>query len=268
MRYLIIILALFLGSPVSAKVVIRPTLSKKIYQDTSPYMIVPSGLVGYWTLNGNNVGAVTVSDISGTGNNGSIITPSTTATSSLFTSGKLGQAWGGNGGLTGANATYVSVPRNSTLNLSTAVSLCAWVYPRTGTNNGILHKGTIASGQPDYGLDMSTTNRILFRLNGAGSDVFTTNNAVPFNTWTHICGTYDKVSQIIYVNGVSNNSVAFSTNITDTASSAFYIGVYFSTSFTFNGIIDDVRIYNRAITGTEVAQLAKAGQYKIRTTLP
>src|SRR3989338_7110958 len=209
---------------------------------------IKTGVMGWWKF--DDASSANPADSSGQGNNAS----TTTMVAGDWVAGKVRTALSFPG-LTGASARYVSIPRSSSLNLSTALTLCAWMYPRAGTNNGIIHKGTLANGQPDYGFGISTTNRILFRLNGAASDVNSTNNSLPFNTWTHACGTYDKVKQILYINGMVNNSTTFSANITDTANSQVFVGVYYSSSYTFNGNVDDVRIYNRALSSNEVKEL-------------
>ena len=52
-----------------------------------------------------------------------------------------------------------------------------------------------------------------------------------------------------------NNSTTFSANITDTANSQVFIGVYYSNLYTFNGNVDDLRIYNRTLSANEVKEL-------------
>jgi hypothetical protein len=76
------------------------------------------------------------------------------------------------------------------------------------------------------------------------------------NTWTHIATTYDGVTQRFYVNGVlvgSNNPAQGSTNVITQANGALRIGGNASsTGEFFNGMIDEVRVYNRALSSAEI----------------
>ena len=88
------------------------------------------------------------------------------------------------------------------------------------------------------------------------------NNPILLNTWQHVAYTYDQSAVNIYINGVLNKTlganghimvmddhVGIGANLDSTG--ALFINNYRR----FNGAIDDVRIYNRALTGTEVTEL-------------
>ncbi|MFK5283672.1 LamG domain-containing protein, partial [Lacticaseibacillus paracasei] len=69
------------------------------------------------------------------------------------------------------------------------------------------------------------------------------------NTWTHIAVAYNNPDSKIYINGVLDSTKAstggaLNSGLTD----AFMIGKYVSGNIYFNGKIDDVRIYNQALT--------------------
>jgi 8-oxo-dGTP pyrophosphatase MutT (NUDIX family) len=121
----------------------------------------------------------------------------------------------------------------------------------------------IAKNDPwDYGV----------RLNSDGSVGFVTNNSqilktaagtVPFNVWSNVVITFDMSlpeNQIkIYVNGVLKGVSNKTTPLSSTQSSV-YIGNRADEIVGFDGLIDDVRIYNRSLTAIEVSALYVRGQ--------
>jgi hypothetical protein len=87
-------------------------------------------------------------------------------------------------------------------------------------------------------------------------------NPLPLNSWQFICGTYDKSlgsdRQKLYLNGTFENSVNNDITILDNASSDLFVGKMGSTTSLTrfcHGIIDDCRIYNRALSAAEVSTM-------------
>ncbi len=83
---------------------------------------------------------------------------------------------------------------------------------------------------------------------------------LPIRSWTHVCGTNDGSTTRLYVNGNEVVPLASSAQVFETAPGALRIGkrVYNADVYNFNGHIDDVRIYNKALTATEIRHLAVA----------
>ncbi len=88
-----------------------------------------------------------------------------------------------------------------------------------------------------------------------GKDTSCSSSACPFSTstWSHVVTTYDGTTRSIYFNGVLK--VSDTPGALNTTAANFHIGSTASSEF-FNGLIDDVAIYKRALTGAEVAALA------------
>jgi hypothetical protein len=85
--------------------------------------------------------------------------------------------------------------------------------------------------------------------------VSTTTNSWTAGTWYHIAGTYDDFKLKIYVNGILQNTLC--QQGTQRATSGFYFGNGSgSWSVPFDGKIDDVRIYDSALSADEIANLA------------
>jgi ABC-type phosphate transport system substrate-binding protein len=74
---------------------------------------------------------------------------------------------------------------------------------------------------------------------------------IPINVWTHLAATYDGTSLRLFVNGVEVDNTLLGSAIT-TSAGALRIGGNAINGQYFRGLIDDVRIYNRALSATEI----------------
>jgi hypothetical protein len=233
---------------------------KKTIINASQNTKLTSGLVGLWGFNGTDISGTTVYDRSGQGNNG------TTTGGVTKTIGKVGQALSFNG-----TSGHVSVGDISSFNASTAFTVSAWVY-KTGNSAGTSLSGTIA-GKWDSpaGLgwflecndtDHASPNLLRFYISGVSSASTYSVGQVSNNAWHHILVKYDGVKKYIYIDGVLDTSPN-TTGTPTTSTTYFEIGYYNgSGAFNnyFNGKIDEVRVYNRALSATEVKQLYNLGR--------
>jgi len=223
-------------------------------------------LVGYWSFNGSdsivNDAAI---DTSGQGNDGTIY-------GAVAVAGKMGQALS----FDGIND-YVRVANDNSLNFGTGdFSICAWI----NTNNDTTRQSIIVKGVP---LDGTTNAGYLVSYRGDTADdpiYFTINDddasggvAIKYNTggiansWIHICCVADRDGDgSIYVNGVLKASSSLASITTDVSINAdLAIGQTLSgggpiAGRYFNGLIDEVRIYNEALTQDEVTTLYQLGR--------
>ena len=178
---------------------------------------------------------------SGNGNTGTLIG------ASWSTQGKYGGALSFNG-----STSLVRVADSASLDLTTAMTLSAWIKP-TATQSGwrtILQKQTDA-----YFLNASNNAGALRPAGGGtfggGTSYVSGPTASPVNAWTHVALTYDGTTQRLYVNGIQVATRATTGAIQATAS-PLWIGGNNPYGEYFNGLIDEVRIYNRALTQTDI----------------
>ena len=82
--------------------------------------------------------------------------------------------------------------------------------------------------------------------------------SIPVGAWTHVAGTYDGTTAKIYINGVQDASQAYSSPIS-TDDNPLHIGLYGSPAVYFNGLIDELEIFDRALTPEEVGSIYTAG---------
>jgi hypothetical protein len=199
-----------------------------------------SGLVAAYSFNQGS--GMVLTDVSGRGNNGTI-TGATWAT-------------GRNGGALNFNGTnnVVTVPDSASLDLTTGLTIEAWVnatvapsgwrgiVSKETTNNVVyfLHASTQSGNRPGTGGLFGTVERVL-----SGGTRLTA------NTWVHLAATYDGATQRLFVNGVQVASRAQTGSLTVSAGALRIGGNLFAEYF--RGRIDDVRIYNRALSAAEIA---------------
>ena len=150
---------------------------------------------------------------------------------------------------------WAEVHDNASLDLTTAVTLEAWVY-WTGSNSskGIL--GRWFSGVASYMFYASTSTQLLFFINTSNSPV-----NISGTGWKHIVGTYDSTNRRVYVDGQEIGSGTGYTAAIAVGDKPIEIGRYAgNTAYEYDGDIAQPRIYNRALTAEEVQRNYNAGK--------
>lgn len=100
----------------------------------------------------------------------------------------------------------------------------------------------------------SYNQHLNFATGGGSLGGVVSQTQIPVGAWTHIAATYDNTTQRIYVNGVLDNSRADNDEL-DNANTSFYFGCYAGPASFFDGIIADVRIYNRVLSREEICTI-------------
>jgi glucose/arabinose dehydrogenase len=199
----------------------------------------PAGLVAGYTFDAGS--GLTLADVSGNGNNGTI------SGGTSWTTGKYGGALSFNG-----STGRVSVPSSPSLGLSSAMTLMAWIQP-TASQSGWR---TIMQRQSDaYFLNASNDSGPLRPSGGGtfGGDTswVTGTTASPVNAWTHVALTYDGATLRLYVNGTQVATGAASGAI-QSSTNPLWIGGNNPYGEYFQGLIDEARVYNRALSATDI----------------
>ena len=199
-----------------------------------------SGLVASYSFNEGS--GTTATDSSGNGNNGTI------SGATWTTAGKYGSALSFNGA-----SSRVVISDSASLHLSSGMTLEAWVSPKTAptTWQDVIYKqndiyfleagSSVSKNPPAVGATFSSH----------GDQFMAGLSSLPAQTWTHLAATYDGATLLLYVNGAQ----VASRSMTDTLASstnALQIGGDAAFGQYFNGTIDEVRIYNRALAPAEI----------------
>ena len=160
---------------------------------------------------------------------------------------------------------YISVTDDDSLDLSTAATWSLWVKRAQYTSlGGLLNKYFSAGGRRSYTLlesNVDSTEIGLFLSpNGATPDVYyTTNNCGPVDDeWTYIAVTYDEGSAIYYKNGVQCDTDSGSVTSIHPSSEPLLIGSSYDSDF--NGLIDEVRIYNISLNQANISEIFNSGR--------
>ncbi len=207
-----------------------------------------ASLVGYWTF---DEGAGTLAyDYSGSNATGSW---SGTAT---YTTGKIGSYAGQ---FSSALGDYINIPSSTKLRPSGAITVAAWINATNVTSTNA-DTGIVVGAGMEYGMTRDERNSgrnitIFSYINGGGNALSW--HLASFGAWQYVAYTYDGNSWIVYINGTQIGRRFFSQTIN--APSTIRIG-NFGGSQQFNGLIDDVRIYSRALSAVEIQALYSWGK--------
>ena len=198
------------------------------------------GRVGYWRFDESS-GSM-AADSSGTGNAGTLINAPTWST------GKIGGAIQLNG-----TSQDLRVADSPSLSITgTGLTLATWIYPAAAQHGTLLHKDAHYSLFRDANGSIKYADSATWSYAAIGAHGMT-----PVNAWSHVAVTFDGGAIRFYVNGQLVGTVPRSGALTDNASS-LYIGSYVG-RYRFAGKLDEAQVYNRALTGPEVADLFAAG---------
>jgi len=204
-----------------------------------------SDLKGNWKFDENS--GTTAADASGYNNTGTL------SSGAMWATGQSGAATN----LDGVDD-YVQVGAQSSLVLTNAGTLSAWIYP-TGAGSHATVGGIIINKEGEYELARFPDGTIqwAFANPNPGWNWINTGSVAPLNQWMHVAVTYDGGTVKTYINGALTHTYSGSGAIGDVDNSQndFRIGGRQSTSHNFQGRIDEVRVYNRALSASEITTL-------------
>ena len=230
---------------------------------------IASDLVGYYEFD-DAPGSTTAADSSGNGNPGTLV--GFLDYTACWVKGLTNGALSFNADTNALTVDLVAIPAVGTpappvldFYSSQALTVGAWVKAMLPQTNGgaIIAKGNGGGGE-QFAMDMNgTTYRFYVRDTNGASWVLTT-PVSPNGAWQHLAATFDTTNGIMdfYVNGQLVNVTVAPTSL-NTNSHEVSIGNRQSAAAAYNlpftGALDDVRLFNRALTSADVAALYAAG---------
>jgi hypothetical protein len=207
--------------------------------------------VGWWKLDDGSGSSAT--DSSGNGNTGTL------QNSPTWLAGKLGGALSFNG-----SNQYVDIGNPSDLRITGSLTITAWVNGTSYAGDNVVLSKWAAAGNRSYDLRISVTDcgaadvEFLLSDDGSSPETLCGTTAIGTGGWHFIAAVYDPSTPAmkIYVDGALNG-----TNTVNPPLSLYNgtqnvnMGRKSDASGYFNGALDDVRIYNRALSASEIAQI-------------
>jgi hypothetical protein len=176
-----------------------------------------------------------------------------------YTTGKAGQAFS----FDGSAAQYISIPSSPSLNISGDHTVSFWVRPNALPTSGYAYPvvSKWANGIEHKQVQINASGTITYFLYGttAASGVTSTATLQP-GVWSHVVATYDGAAMKIYINGARDASTPANNDVGDGAGT-LYLGYNPDAAFAggeayFNGLLDEVGWYNRALSQEEVSALS------------
>ena len=221
---------LILGSAWSASAAVDPTL------------------VGWWWF--DEGGGTVASDSSSYNNNGALMNGATWGT------GRFGKAVQ----LDGVDD-YVQVPNSASLCPTAGLTVMAWVYAERNNGPGTEgYQGIIAKGNAprSYSLYTTTAGNLHFSTGPSGAYIGTTSSGLlPTKQWAHVAVKIEGGQHLYFINGVAAGTGGSGVVLSGTADTAVVLIGRTGEGATrsFQGLIDDARIYNRSLPLPEIQKI-------------
>ena len=207
-----------------------------------------NGLVGYWSFDGQ-------------------YTTSTDGTRDVSNNGNWGAFNGGVKPVAGVSGQalsfdgvddYVNAGSDASLNFlnKSAITVEAWVKNNTlagGSDTIVSQMNTSGLGGFWLGTGWLTVNKAYFAVDIGGVPYSATSAVLSTGTYYHLVGIYDGSNVRIYVNGVEGTPSPV-VGVLTAPNHSTLIGAWMTNGYYWDGIIDEVRIYNRALSADEVKQ--------------
>ncbi|MDD2822471.1 MAG: prepilin-type N-terminal cleavage/methylation domain-containing protein [Candidatus Daviesbacteria bacterium] len=217
-----------------------------------PYGVLTSGLAGYWKMDDNVSGDQTLIDSSSNRYDG-LARVATNGTGMDCT-------------ITGKNRGGCSFDGVDDYIAVSSFPASDGIVGETGTVAGWIK---IPSSQVSKGIVSFTGSKPIFYFNGSGglqaynadSDIYSCSipiSSIPLNTYNHIAWVWDNNNIKSYLNGSEQCAGTWETTFNRVVGT-LYIGSYGGSVNVMSGFLDDLRVYNRALSSSEISALYNSG---------
>ena len=224
-------------------------LAREFTVDVGAYVppVLPTPEIGWWRFDEGS---------------GSIAIDSTTPANNGTLGGFFGNPWesGKTGGALSFSdrSDFVTIPDSDELDGMSQVTFACWVKPSTFDDEwrALIGKNVSHAVDESYAIYVGPSNRLWVVLDGS---LLASSGSVPANQWTHVAVAFDgskpQAERLrIYLSGVFDAENATGLNQIPATTSPLYLGSLQGTNVNgHNGLLDDVRIYDRILSDAEIA---------------
>ena len=213
-----------------------------------------TSLLRLWHM--NEASGTTLANTSGTG-----------ADNLTVTSGTVGEPGVFKNAVEVNGTTAYAISSNITTSTSVA-TISAWVYvtayPASGKGHLVGMGNGNGGGSYDKNLGIDSTGKLYFyTFSGVVHETSAPTISIPLNTWTHIAGTVDATTIRAYMNGVEVGNTG--SGGSSQATNSVLVGGYNAwAAIAVNRIVDEVALWSRALTATEISQLYRRGINRVK----
>jgi sugar lactone lactonase YvrE len=200
----------------------------------------PSGMIGWWRGEGDATDAVGI-------NNGTLYS------AVGFVPGEVGSAFSFNG------SSYVSIPDSPSLDaLTSAITVEAWF--KVNQFSGQDWTAIVSKGEGTWQIRRYvTSSQLTFTTIGLSNTELVGTRNINDGQWHHVAAVYDGAMKYLYVDGTLDVSAPATGLISQTSRPLCIGDSPDHTERWLNGLVDEVSIYNRVLTSTEIQSIYNAG---------
>jgi len=239
---------IFLGSTVEAK----PQENKNLLMN-----MASDNLMSYWGFD-EKPGGNTVLDQSTYGNDG--IMKEMNA-KNIGVAGRVGSALKFDG-----TSGYVKVESRNSLDNWNSMTIALWINPQGSSvdsytaicGTGLGHRSIAGF----FALYTSTSpNHLIARITRkSGFSECSISRCFEMGEWVHVALKWDGKKMYLYKNGVQQGTIGTYSGIVTDSKNMFGIGCVPDRSYRFNGKLDDLRLYNKALSDNQIMALYRLGE--------
>lgn len=174
--------------------------------------------------------------------------------------------WNQTASFAGNSTSYIAVPNSTSIDITGSFSIEVWINPSalSGASKGIISKGGLLGTSLRIAVRLGTDGRLSFITNGTPRLFSRVSKPLSINNWTHLAATYNSSANAFkfYLNGQLDTSSTVAGAAPTSNTDSLYLGIS-GASTPFTGQLDEVRLWNKELSITEVGTFYRTSMAEI-----